>query len=81
MALVTHKPLFIPKIIVEIDQNGLSSIHPIRTIYETIRVNYESRVWNSSKSFAVFLIKILTLFFGTIKLNVVKLIKEIQSSL
>ena len=81
MALVKHKPLFIPKIIVEIDQTGLSSIHPIRTIYETIRVNYESRVWNSGKSFVVFLVKILTLFFGTIKLNLVKLIKEIQSSL
>lgn len=77
MVLIENKPLFIPKVLVEIDQNGLSSKRPFRTIYETIRVNHNAEVWNLLESIFIFFIKILILLFGTTALYLSKTKKRI----
>ena len=78
MKLVDIPPVFIPKVMVEIDQNGISGKYPIQTIFETIKVNYLSGAWSLNTSLFTLLIRLIQLSYGTLKLKLAYVIKSMR---
>jgi glycosyltransferase involved in cell wall biosynthesis len=78
MRLVDDPPVFIPKVMVEIDQNGISGKFPLQTIFETIKVNYLSGASSLNASIFILLARIIQLSYGTLKLKLAYIIKSMR---
>jgi len=78
MKLVDAPSVFIPKVMVEIDQNGISGKFPLQTIYETIKVNYLSGAWSLNTSVFTLLARLIQLSYGTLKLKLAYVIKSMR---
>jgi glycosyltransferase involved in cell wall biosynthesis len=78
MKLVEIPSVFIPKVIVEIDQSGISGKFPFQTIFETIKVNYLSGTWNLSTSLFKLLAQLIQLSYGTLKLKLAFIVKSMR---
>ena len=78
MRLVDATPVFIPKVMVEIDQNGISGKFPLQTIFETMKVNYLSGAWGLNTSIFTLLARLIQLSYGTLKLKLAYIIKSMR---
>jgi hypothetical protein len=69
--------VFVEEVLVEIDQNGLSSQYPLTTIIETAQVIYQLGLWSKSRTLLNLFKNIVLLGYGSLKKYLASLIKKL----
>ncbi len=77
LKLSNHSASFIEEVLVEIDQNGLSSRYPIVTIWESAKINYDLGVWSINYALVKLLNNLFVLFYGSLIKNLSILAKRV----
>jgi hypothetical protein len=76
LKLAKSQAIMISEVVVEIDQNGISSLYPLKTIFETAFVNRRLGLWGMGYSNFRVLNNLAVLFYGQTKFFFVKRLRR-----
>ena len=78
MKLAKSQTIMISEVAVEIDQNGISSLYPLKTIFETALVNRRLGLWGTGYTYFRVLNNLAVLFYGQTKFFFAKRVKKVM---
>jgi hypothetical protein len=78
LKLAKSQAIMISEVAVEIDQNGISSLYPLKTIFETAFVNRRLGLWGTGYTYFRVLNNLAVLFYGQTKFFFAKRVKKVM---
>jgi glycosyltransferase involved in cell wall biosynthesis len=77
LKLSSYSHTFVPAVLVEIDQTGLSNLYPIRTLFENVLIFRKFGLWSRKYAYYKLIKNLLDLLFGIIRRELIKILKRV----